>query len=171
MPWWTASSKHHIPSACSALSHLELCIQLLLLSAKHSHTGTDTRDTMQIPHYADTIPLFICPKKHSATVETLKGLAYNPAHHLSSSSLNPKQGTTFFSFLCTFSLWKYQEILGSHLSVLFCFNTKITYSTQFFTLLFSLAIYLWDLTKSTQRTPALWLVFHCRVFLCVCVCA
>lgn len=31
MPWWTASSKHHIPSACSALLHLELCIQLLLL--------------------------------------------------------------------------------------------------------------------------------------------
>ena len=95
-----ASSKHHIPSACLALLHLELCIQLLLLSTKHSCIGTDTRGTVQIPRYADTIPLFICLKKHSLlfffffcfffSVETLKGLGYNPAHHLSSSSLNPK---------------------------------------------------------------------------------
>lgn len=57
------------------------------------------------------------------------------------------------------------------LFLFFCFlNTKLTYSTQFFTLLFPLAIYLWDLTKSTQRS-ALWLVFHCVVFLHVCVCA
>lgn len=80
---------------------------------------------------------------------------------------SPKEVISFVNYLCIFQFFHDNIIMTLH--SLF-FNTEVACYTTFFTLFSHFTIYLGDLTKSTQRPPALWLAFHCIIFHCSCVC-
>lgn len=173
MPWWTASSKHHIPSACSALLHLELCIQLLLLIENIHVLGQIHATQCRFHIMLTPFPCLFAVRStlcHSRDTEGSCLQSRPPSIQFKPQS---QIGNHLLWFLVYFPAMKISGDSWFPSLCFFCFfflNTKITYSTVFHLTLSTCNISLRPY-QSTQRTPALWLVFHCVVFLCVCVCA